>query len=88
MHTTRSRLLPLAGLCALPVLTVAVAAASALGDGPAGAPSGPPSAPIVTIHDGAVQGLAVPGGFAFRGLPYAAPPIGDLRWRPPQRPAS
>ena len=87
MHTTRSRLLPLAGLCALPVVAVAVAAASALGDGPAGAPSGPPSAPIVTIHDGAVQGLAVPGGFAFRGVPYAAPPIGDLRWRPPQRPA-
>ena len=26
------------------------------------------------IDDGAVRGVAVPGGYAFRGLPYAAPP--------------
>ena len=38
--------------------------------------------------DGAVRGVAVPGGYAFRGLPYAAPPTGNLRWRPPQPPAS
>jgi para-nitrobenzyl esterase len=58
-------------------LTAGAASAGASGDGP-----------IVHIKGGAVQGVAVSGGFAFRGLPYAAPPTGDLRWRPPQRPAS
>src|SRR3954451_22649803 len=39
--------------------------------------------PIVTVHAGAIRGVAVSGGYAFRGLPYAAPPTGDLRWRAP-----
>ncbi len=46
------------------------------------------ASPIVRILSGDVHGLAVPGGFAFLGLPYAAPPIGDLRWKPPQPPAA
>jgi para-nitrobenzyl esterase len=32
-----------------------------------------------SIHDGKVR--------AFLGLPYAAPPVGDLRWQPPQPPS-
>jgi para-nitrobenzyl esterase len=48
----------------------------------------PTVTPTVTIADGTVRGLAVAGGFAFRGLPYAAPPTGALRWRPPQPEAS
>ena len=34
-----------------------------------------------------VRGAAVSGGYDFLGLPYAAPPTGNLRWRPP-RPAA
>ena len=39
--------------------------------------------PIVATTGGQVRGLTAPGGYVFRGLPDAAPPVGDLRWRPP-----
>src|SRR3989442_205175 len=39
---------------------------------------------IVEVEGGAISGTAVGGIRIFRGIPYAAPPIGDLRWRPPQ----
>jgi para-nitrobenzyl esterase len=43
--------------------------------------------PIVAIESGRVRGVTVPDGFVFRGLPYAAPPTGNLRWQPPRPPA-
>ncbi len=59
--------------------------------GVVGAPP-PPScvstATVVCTQSGQLQG-AVEGGYrAFRGIPFAAPPVGDLRWRPPAAPAS
>jgi para-nitrobenzyl esterase len=44
----------------------------------------------VRIAEGRVAGVATPDGVvrAFRGIPYAAPPVGGLRWRPPQPVAS
>lgn len=41
-------------------------------------------APIVQTADGPVRGLATPAGVEFRGIPYAAPPVGELRWTAPQ----
>ena len=84
MNMTHWRRAPLAALCAA-LIALTLAPAGATG-GAAAAISG--GAPIVTIEDGAVRGTAVPGGYAFLGLPYAAPPTGDLRWRAPQPPAA
>ena len=43
--------------------------------------------PVVTTADGAVRGKAVAAGDEFLGIPYAAPPVGALRWQPPRPPA-
>jgi para-nitrobenzyl esterase len=41
--------------------------------------------PVVETTDGRVEGLVDSSGIAtFRGVPYAAPPVGPRRWRPPQ----
>ena len=40
--------------------------------------------PGIVLADGSVTGTStVKGGAAFKGIPFAQPPIGDLRWRPP-----
>ena len=41
------------------------------------------AAPVMTA-DGAVEGITRNHVREFRGLPYAAPPVGALRWMPPQ----
>ena len=83
MSRNHSRLLPLAALlAALTTFDLGAVGATAAGAGIAAG-----RIPIVTIDGGRVRGVAVPCGFAFRGLPYAAPPTGRLRWRPPQPPA-
>jgi para-nitrobenzyl esterase len=41
--------------------------------------------PIVTTSFGLLRGSDLSHGVhAFKGIPYAASPVGDLRWRPPQ----
>jgi para-nitrobenzyl esterase len=46
------------------------------------------TATVVCTQSGQVQG-AIEGSYRFfRGIPFAAPPVGDLRWRPPAPPAS
>ena len=41
---------------------------------------------VVATTRGAVGGTAESGGWTFLGVPYARPPIGELRFRPPQQP--
>ncbi|MBN2243878.1 MAG: carboxylesterase family protein [Acidobacteria bacterium] len=38
----------------------------------------------VKVEGGLVQGTLEDGLSVYRGIPFAAPPVGDLRWRPPQ----
>lgn len=46
----------------------------------------PSAAPVVETNEGMVQGtVETDGSIAFLGVPYAQPPVGPLRWKPPQR---
>jgi len=40
--------------------------------------------PQVTIPQGTLAGTTDGGIFVFKNVPFAAPPVGDLRWRAPQ----
>src|SRR5215467_4436304 len=45
------------------------------------------SGPRVITEDGVFRGIATPTMNEFLGIRYAQAPVGDLRWRPPRRPA-
>ncbi|MES1201792.1 MAG: carboxylesterase family protein, partial [Pseudomonadota bacterium] len=50
-----------------------------------GASASAQDGPVVRTSLGQVRGVQRDDGtVAFRGMPFAAPPVGTLRWRPPQ----
>jgi para-nitrobenzyl esterase len=55
--------------------------------GPEESPT-PPVGEFVAVEQGELHGVADGSVLRYRGIPYAAPPIGERRWRPPQEPAS
>ncbi|HEY6598913.1 MAG TPA: carboxylesterase family protein, partial [Pseudomonadales bacterium] len=42
--------------------------------------------PKARLSYGTARGVTINGVQIFRGIPYAAPPVGDARWRPPAPP--
>lgn len=64
-------------------LAIVWAAGVAQAQAPAGEPLGPARA---AIESGPLLGAAYADAHVFRNVPYAAPPVGPLRWAPP-RPA-
>jgi para-nitrobenzyl esterase len=69
------------------LLSLSLGAALVAGGGSAlaapGTPAGGEPPLVVDTEDGAVRGALEEGSRRFQGIPYAAPPVGDLRFRPP-----
>jgi para-nitrobenzyl esterase len=57
-----------------------LAAALIMTPGPTATPD-----PRAVVTQGALVGRTDEGVSSFKGVPYARPPVGPLRWRPPQR---
>ena len=62
------------------------AAGCALVGGPASACAPAASPEIVCTAQGALRGEVSGEGVAFRGIPYAEPPVGPRRWQAPAEP--
>ncbi|HEY2520209.1 MAG TPA: carboxylesterase family protein, partial [Streptosporangiaceae bacterium] len=74
-----------AGTAAVALAATGVAAASTGNTGNAdGTGAGGGRSPVVATAGGLLRGTTAGSDHEFLGIPYAAPPVGNLRWRAPQ----
>src|SRR6516164_8803358 len=88
MKTTRARRLRRAALFAVSAVGVAATVLTVGTGGAAASPASGGASPVVRTDDGLVRGTTAGTVDEFLGIPYAAPPTGNLRWRPPVPPAA
>ena len=60
---------------------------SAVGLAACGSSDSPSDPSVVQTEQGSAKGTVANGVSEFLGLPYAAAPVGQLRWKPPATPA-
>jgi para-nitrobenzyl esterase len=91
MRVGKVRVAVLAAVVVVFIGTIS-AAPAAVGPNPEAGEGGPmdgPDAgsnPVVPTDAGPVRGTTHADHRSFQAIPYAAPPVGDLRWRSPRRP--
>jgi para-nitrobenzyl esterase len=66
------------------ILAAASITAAAAAVNPVAAAAAAKAGPVVAIDSGRVAGAVEQGVASWKGIPFAAPPVGPLRWRAPQ----
>jgi len=73
---------PLASACAMGVALLLAACSKS----PSPEPAQPAGPAVISTAYGSVSGIVEGGSHAYLGLPFGKPPVGELRWRAPEKP--